>query len=94
MRFSFKINKARKLIKNISSNEFYYLSEEKHLMKYLSGDEIILINNFKCEIVEEWSNGFLINENTFFNFSFCELLFNDDNTYKSLIINKKNRFCK
>ncbi|KUF46911.1 hypothetical protein HX017_16630 [Myroides marinus] len=94
MRFNFKINKARELIKNISNNEFYYLSEEKHLMKYLNGNEIALINNFKCEIVEEWSKGFLINENAFYNFSFCELLFNDDNIYKGLIINNKELLIK
>ena len=94
MKLILKINKAIKIVKSISKNEFYYLNEDKYLVKYTNSDNIIILKDIVCETIEEWNSGFLINEKLFYNYLSYIPLFNEDFIYKSLIIDELNLFVK
>ncbi|TRX33232.1 hypothetical protein FNW52_15855 [Flavobacterium sp. ZT3R18] len=97
MKLISKINTAR-MVKHISNDEFYYVNKDKQLVKYLNSKTENIISNIKCEVIEEWNSGLLINECIFYNYSTFEPLFEENNIYKCLVISndkliiKKNDF--
>lgn len=93
MKFIFKINNAI-MVKHISKDDFYYLNKDKLLAIHYNAKTEIVNNSIKCEVVEEWNFGLLINENIYYNYSNFESLFKESNTYKSLIVSNNKLLIK
>lgn len=91
-----KINYLKNVWKLIcvnSINEIFFINDNKLFVKSNQYENLIVFNNFKCEIIELWREGFLINEDFYYEENFSDYLF-EKNIYKQLIINKSELIIK
>jgi hypothetical protein len=88
-----KYNNVWKVVKPEIEDGFYYLDVLK-IFRYSDGvNDFTLIDHFKCEIIESWNEGFLINENVYFEENESTSLF-DANVYKQLILDNESFIVK
>ncbi|WP_405397762.1 hypothetical protein [Maribacter sp. Asnod2-G09] len=82
-----EIERVWRFICGSSQNGFYYINSNKHLCQWKKNKSITIIDSFKCEIVEPWADGLLINENTLYSGSKIQKLFEGEIYSKSIIDN-------
>jgi len=80
-----EISGVWRFIDKTPNNGFYFLSPEKNFCQFIDSKFKPVEDNFKCEKVEPWSGGYLINERLFFDKKSTTPLF-ETNIYKKLII--------
>ncbi|MCG8699649.1 MAG: hypothetical protein MI922_16460, partial [Bacteroidales bacterium] len=80
-----EISDVWRFVNQLSESDFNFINSNKLLCLYKDGRTEVLLTN-KSEIVEEWRNGHIINENQFYSEGKLESIF-EVNIFKTLIIN-------
>lgn len=91
MRCIVKVEHVYQLVKSNNDNALIYVNKSGKLIK----NNEILFDGFVCEVVKEWNNGFIINEQFYLSPSnHCEYLFEEENIFCEFIINDSHLFVK
>ncbi|WP_335966829.1 hypothetical protein [Galbibacter sp. PAP.153] len=89
-----EISGVWKFIHQEQSSEIYFLNKDKYLSVCRHDSVEFELDDIKCEIVEKWREGYIINESLYFKTGNKAIPLFDKDTYKVLIISNDELLIK
>lgn len=85
---------SREFISPDSEGVFFYVDTDRYISKYTENQVLKVQSEIKCSYVVPWGEGFLINENVYFDKLKIIKLSRQDNIFFSLVINDRYAIAK